>query len=222
MPVEMRRDAGPPEDPDAAAMARLQALFVRLDRLTVDDLGRIALSARDEERQAALRAEASRAAAASGRTALLVEAVEAARETVLRRFGEGIYRPTFAGLNWGISMGPAESRIAIVEAIEDAAAAAVVQDVLDPDVYEELSLDADHLVALARGGPPEGVLRFPWRSGLAMQLTTALVVAVIVVPLVLSTGVFGLLVAGTVGAILVAARRTGRGSGPRDRGGPRD
>jgi len=131
---------------------------------------------------------------------------------VLRRFGEGMYRPTWAGLNWGISMGSAESRAAVVEAIEDAAAAAVVQDAIDPDTYEELSLDADHLVALAHGGPSEGALRFPSRSGLAMRLTTIFVVFVMLVPIGLATGMLGVVAIAAVVIILVAATRASRGS----------
>jgi hypothetical protein len=143
---------------DARARVRLEALFEGFDRLTPDELARIGLR-RDHGQARRSQLDAVEAAAAAhGRTALLEEARTSARDTVLNRYSAGGLHPTWVGLNWGLSQGRIEDRVAIVEALEDAAAVAVVADVVDPDVADALSLDAEHLVGLAAGEANEGAL----------------------------------------------------------------
>ena len=86
------------------------------------------------------------------------QARDGARETVLRRYAAGTLHPTWVALNWGISQGTVEDRVAIVEALADAAAAAVVADALDPDVADALALDAGQVVGMAAGSASEGAL----------------------------------------------------------------
>jgi hypothetical protein len=51
-----------------------------------------------------------------------------------------------------------DDRVSVVQALEDAAAAAVVADVVDRDVVDALSVDAEHLVDLSAGDVSDGSL----------------------------------------------------------------
>ncbi len=74
------------------------------------------------------------------------------------RYASGSLNPTFVGLNWGLSQGTVESRVAIAETLADAAAAAVVADALDPEIAAALALDAASITNLAAGEASEGSL----------------------------------------------------------------
>jgi hypothetical protein len=149
-------DTGP--DGEAQARARVDELFERFNNLTPVELGHIGLQRQDAEHHRSRMAAVEAAAEASGRSALLGEARAEARDVVLRRYGEGTLNPTWVGLNWGISGGPAEDRAAIVVALADAASAAVVEDLVGPEITEPLSIDADHVLGLAGGAAYEGAL----------------------------------------------------------------
>lgn len=150
--------ADPDPDGTLAAQARLQTLFRAFDRLTPDELARIGYRpAADEEREALL-AAVDEAAERTGRTALVDEARSLTWAMVLRRFGDGTLHPTWLALNWGLSSGTAEDRVAIAEILADAAAATVVEDALEPGVAEALRLDADDILGLAGGVVSEGAL----------------------------------------------------------------
>ena len=98
------------------------------------------------------------AARQADRAVLLGEARSRARDTVLQRYAAGMLHPTWVALNWGISQGTTEDRVAIIEALEDAAAAAVVEDLVDPEVAEALALDAGQILRMAAGDVSEGSL----------------------------------------------------------------
>jgi hypothetical protein len=149
---------GPEQSGEAEAHARLEALFALFDRLTPDELARIGLRGLDAEARRELMQAVEAAARTSDRSQLLGEARSRARETVLRRYAEGGLHPTWVGLNWGISQGTVEDRVAIIEALEDAAAASVVEDLVDPEVAESLALDAGHVLDMAAGDVSEGSL----------------------------------------------------------------
>jgi len=143
---------------EAAARARLEALFAGIDRLTPAELGRLGYRlAADEEREELLDAVEA-AATQTGRTALVDEARGLARDAVLRRYAEGTLNPTWVALNWGVSQGTVEDRVAIVETLADAAAAVVVADALDPEVAAAFALDAQEIVGLSTGAASEGSL----------------------------------------------------------------
>ena len=150
---EHERDLG-----EQRARARLEKLFEGLDRLTPDELARMGMRRDHGEARASLLRVVTEAAEKSGRTALLDEARTAAREAVLNRYSAGSLHPTFIGLNWSLSQGTVDDRVAVVEAVEDAAAAAVVADVVDPEVADALSVDAEHLVELSAGDVSDGSL----------------------------------------------------------------
>ncbi len=151
-----RPDTGPAGE--AAARARVDALFERFNRLTPAELAHIGLQREDPERHRARMEAVEAAAEESGRSVLLGEARAEARELVLRRYGEGTLNPTWVGLNWAVSGGPAEDRAAVSLALSDAAAAAAVEDLLARDVVDALSIDAEHVLGLASGDAYEGAL----------------------------------------------------------------
>jgi hypothetical protein len=211
-------------DDDAAARGRLERLFADLDRLTPDELGRIGLRPAAPEERRELRAAVDEAARRTGRGALVEEARQSAVDAVLGRYAAGGLRPTFVGLNWGLSQGTVEDRVAIAEAVSDAAAAAVVEDALDPKVAAALALDARQVVGLAAGRAAEGSLSRaldvpddpdlgPSEAGRRLRLAAAAVVvaaSVMLWTLPLATEGAIVLVAVTVaavGALVVANRR---------------
>ncbi len=218
-----RSRPGSAADPEAAARARVEGLFAAFDRLTPDELARIGLRRGDEADREALLSAVGSAAAATDRERLIVEARDGAREAVLRRYAEGTLHPTWLALNWGLSQGTVEDRVAIVEALADAAAAAVVADVLDPEVAAALSLDAEQVVGLAAGSASDGALARALQQPLDPELgrSPARRRAFLLLPL--AAVVLGALGAGTApgllafglvlliaGAIAVAAGRRSR------------
>jgi hypothetical protein len=151
-----RPDTGP--EGENAARLRVDALFERFNNLTPTELAHIGLQRQDPEHHRDRMEAVEAAAEASGRSVLLGEARAEARELVLRRYGEGTLNPTWIGLNWGISGGAAEDRASISVALADAASAAVVEDLVSPEIAGELLIDAEHVLGLASGDAYEGAL----------------------------------------------------------------
>jgi hypothetical protein len=161
----MTDTAGPPEDGAAAARLRLETLFAAIDRLTPDELARIGYQAPPEDERDDRLDAIDEAARRTGRVGLVDAARDAAREAVMHRYAAGTFHPTFVGLNWGISQGPVADRVAIAEALADAAAAVVVEDALDPEIASSFAADAAAITGLALGDASDGsfarVLREP-------------------------------------------------------------
>jgi hypothetical protein len=145
-------------DDEAGARARLVALFETFNRLTPDELAHIGLWRDDGPSREELLDLVEAAARRSGRSVLLGEARAEARDLVLRRYAQGGLHPTWVGLNWGLSQGTTEDRVAIVEALADAAAAEVVRDLVPEAVGAAMALDAGHILGLASGEASEGAL----------------------------------------------------------------
>lgn len=143
---------------EAAARARVDALFARFNDLTPTDLAHLDLQREEAERRRPQLDAIDEAARASGRTELVRKARDEARRFVLSRFDEAAMSPTWLGPAWGVSTGGVEDRVAIVEAIADAAAATVVADIVAPDVVHALAADAEHLLGFADGEAFEGAL----------------------------------------------------------------
>lgn len=149
-------------DGAAAATARVEAFAAELDRLGLEDLGQIVVSATDPARDAA-RDEAERAADVAGLGALLAAARIRVRDHVLRIYGEGLYRPTMVGLNWGLSEGRTQDRVAAILAAQDAVTAAVAEPWLSEAAFVALTGPFE---LISRGAPVDASLRFiePARS----------------------------------------------------------
>lgn len=112
---------------------RIGPFLDALARLNLDDLGMVALPEPDREARAALLQRALESADAAGRHAAIVEAPVRARDALFASFAGRAYDPTWFGLNWGRSLGRATDRARLIAAVEDAAVAEIVADVLDPD-----------------------------------------------------------------------------------------
>ena len=204
---------------ELAARERLETLVRAFDRLTPDELARIGFRPAPDEERDRLRDAVDEAARRTGRVRLVDEARAAAREAVMKRYSAGTFHPTFVGLNWGLSQGRVEDRVAIAGTLADAAAAAVVEDALDPEIATELALDAAAITGLAAGEASEGSLAHALRAaedpelrpgpraGEARRVAVLATVAVTVVAV--GTGIIGAAAAGVVAGIRAMARRGG-------------
>ena len=110
----------------------------------------------DTTRHAA-RERAGAAAAAAGRAALLIEAAAAAREGTLRAFALGGFSGTWAATEMSASVANAGDRVAAAAAFEEAAMAAVVEDLVDDETLEQLRATANELDR-STGLPAPGAL----------------------------------------------------------------
>ena len=111
----------------AERIATLKSAVGGLDR---EDVQRISLPLPDEPRRDAL-GRAVAAAAAAGRSDVLAGTRSALRHEALVRYRRAMLRPTWVGLNWGVSSGTVDDRMAIVAALDEAAVLAVTEDLLD-------------------------------------------------------------------------------------------
>ena len=171
IPAMTDPDAAPPADPLAAFLAEL-------GRFSVDDLAMVALPEPDPDERAALLQRAVDAAHAADRREELAAAPARAREQLFRAWSRRGYEPTWFGLNWGRSLGRADDRARLVAAVEDAAVAAVVADLLSAEDVGALREPFEIATSMAGAGPvvesdrprlaeasaPSSSSRRPWRS----------------------------------------------------------
>jgi len=135
--------------PDHAAADRLDAFLARLDRLALEDLRLLALPLPDPVERAALLAEVDRVAGESRRSELVAEGRHRSKEAIFRAYNRHQYDPTWAGLNWGRSLGTTRDRLGLVLAAEDAAVAAVLSDLLDEDTVITLTEPFERAAGMA-------------------------------------------------------------------------
>jgi len=186
---------------ESAARARVDDLLERMSRV---DLQVVVVAPPDAGRVAA-RDRARAAAKVAGRTILFDEAVTAARETTLRAFARGGFSGTWAANDWSISIANANDRAAAAAAFEEAAMAAVVEDLVDEETLEVLRATSGEL-GRATGLPSPGAL-----SALTARLATGTgplqVVGLVLVVLLgsLLAGIFGATVGLMVFALMSAA-----------------
>jgi hypothetical protein len=138
--------------PDAPTADRVRLFLERLDRLSVDDLSVLALAPSDPSELDRLREQAELVAEAAGRRSQLAAAVRQAHQLVVQAFSFRGLEPTWFGLNWGRALSRADDRARLLAAVEDAAMAAVVEDLL-PDEAAGLA-DPFELAASMRGSAP--------------------------------------------------------------------
>jgi hypothetical protein len=204
------------ERPDPRARARVADVLARFERIDPEALSLIALPTPDAARREALRAEVDAAAGRTGRTGLLAEAEDEAREIVFRRFSESGFRPQPFGLNWLQSLGTAPDRAATAIAVVDAVAAAVVEDELPDEVVVELTAPFETLVTADLPGAGATLVGLEARPAWARAVLLVLAVGSAAVAVVIAaTGnpialLFGVLPVALIVAILRADRRARR------------
>ena len=208
---------------ERAARERLDAFFRALDRLTPDELARIGFRPAPEDERDALRDAIDEAATRTGRVALVDEAREAAIAAVTSRYSAGSFHPTFVGLNWGLSQGTVEDRVAIAATLADAAAAIAVEDALDPDLATAAALDAASITGMARGEAYAGSLAHALRDPDDPELRIGprarrargfgLAVAIATAAVTVGFGAVVGVVAGIAAGVRSIARRGSGGSG---------
>jgi hypothetical protein len=122
------------------------------------------------------------------------DARAATRDEVTRAYSHAMYQPTLIGLNWGLSSGTTEDRIAAAVAAEDAAIAEVAKDVVDRDLYDRLRAPFDLLAAMH---PPAT----PRRASGWTRRFPMLILAVVIGSFAIYASQFGLI----AGAIPIVA-----------------
>lgn len=153
--IEPNRLSAPGE---AAARARVEALYAAADRLGPPDLWLSPVPRRDLEEREVLLAALERVADAHGRGALLDEARTWLRDALEAR---AVSRWTAeTGATGQVIAGRPEDAAAIVLAIEDAVSVAVTEDLLDPGGAATLANPGRQLLGIASlpdgpGGPGE-------------------------------------------------------------------
>ncbi|MFL5680008.1 MAG: hypothetical protein ACJ77B_05345, partial [Chloroflexota bacterium] len=101
----------------------------------------------------------------AGRGPLLESAPRRARDGALVEYSQSGYRPTWVGvLNWGVSAGRSQDRVAAALALEDAVIGIVVEDIAAEDDVTALTAPYDLLTRGAIGGPPSESLAFALKS----------------------------------------------------------
>ena len=194
-------------DPDAvAARARVEAVLERLKRV---GLQVVVVAPPDETRRVA-RDRARDAAITAGRGALLDEAVAAARDVAIRAFAGSAFTGTWAATEMAASVASAGDRVAAAAAFEEAATAAVVEDLVDGDTLAVLRSTSEELVelsgipqpgSLSALGSPGGAIRSPLQLALVAGL--GIIVALVGFAVGGAQGVIVLLLALAIVASLV-------------------
>jgi hypothetical protein len=191
-------------DADRAARDRVANL---LERFTRVGLQVVVVSPPDATRLAA-RDLARAAAKNAGRGALLDEAAAAARETTIRSFARAGFSGTWAATDMSVSVASAGDRVAAAAALEEAAMAAVVEDLVDDETLDVLQASANELVRSSALPPPGSLsaLASPAAASIRgpVQIATLIALAIVSAAIWLTVGaaagftalVFGLLLAG--------------------------
>jgi hypothetical protein len=138
---------------EAPAVDRTAVFLATLSRFNVDDLAVLALPEPDPGQRTALLARAITAAEEAGRLDEVRAAPGRAREIIVQAFSFRAYDPTWFGLNWGRSLGRADDRARLLAAVEDAAIAAVVADLLPEDDVAGLREPFERIASMAGTAP---------------------------------------------------------------------
>jgi hypothetical protein len=138
----------------ADARARVERFLAELDHVGIEDVALVSLPAADVAARASARSTAVTAAGAAGLGPYLTKTREDVRARVIRMYDRNMYQPTWAGLNFGRSLGTIEDRVAVAAAFEDAAIGTVAMDVVSADVTEELAEPMRLLIAMHPNEPP--------------------------------------------------------------------
>lgn len=159
---------------------RVAPFLERLSRLSLDDLAMLALPEPDAATRNELLQRALDAGVAAGRGAEAREAPARARDAIVRSFSFRGYDATWFGLNWGRSIGRATDRARLIAAVEDAAVAEVVADLLPSDDVGALR-EPFELVSSMAGTAPLANPRLDSKAGFVVVGAAWLVGALSVV-----------------------------------------
>jgi hypothetical protein len=183
------------------ARARVDAVLdalrrVNLQVMVVGQPDLVRLEARDRARELA---------AVAGRGRLLESAAAAGREAAIGGFARSGFTGTWAATEMSASVTRAEDRIAAAAAFEEAAMAAVVEDLADEETLDVLRSAADQL-GLSNRIPAPGALdvigRVPAVSSAGRQASIVLGIGLV---LAMIAGVYGGLPMGILVFALAAA-----------------
>ena len=152
-PVHRPSEADPDDAGLAAARDRLDDLFESLEHVELQ----IVVVDPPDDRRLDARDRAKTAAIVGGRHALFDEATAAARQVALKGYARGGFTGTWAFTDMAISVATADDRLAAAAALEEAAMAAVVEDLVDAETVRILRSTADSLASMT-GLPTPGSL----------------------------------------------------------------
>jgi hypothetical protein len=167
-----------------AARARLVDLFERSERV---ELQVVVVAPPDDERLAA-RDHARTAAIVAGRHALLDEAMTGARRATLDAYARSGFSGTWAFTDMAMSIATSDDRLAAAAAFEEAAMAAVVEDLVDADTLEVLRSTADRLASMT-GLPAPGALSSIASSRGSIRRPLGVAIAVLIIFMIFGIGV---------------------------------
>jgi hypothetical protein len=209
---DQRTVAAPDDRATAAARERVRAV---LDKATRINLGVVLVPRPDEARLEARRIGTS-AAVMAGRRALMEEATGAARSIVLESFARSGFSGTWAATEMSMSVAGPADRMAAAAAFEEAAMAAVVEDLdVDDETLDVLRVTAMELTGLGSLPVPGSLSSIASvatvRRPLQIVVVAAFVLAILAIVATASLGI-GIVVLG-LGASL-AATLSRRSSSP--------
>jgi len=145
-------------EPEAFPMdVRIDALKGVVAALDREDVQRISLPLPDDARRAAL-ARAVAAAEAADRGPELAGLRKRMRHEAFVRYDRALLRPTWLGLNWGLSSGTSEDRAAVAAALDEAAVLAIADDLLSEADRDVLGWAAEVLLGSAAHDTDPGSL----------------------------------------------------------------
>ena len=209
------REAVGDDDVVADAQARVDAFERELARLGLEDFRQVVVAATPSADREAARRTATDIAERRGLVDVLSEARERSRRYVVRCFDEGLYQPTIVGLNWGLSDGPVEDRVAAAFAVEDAVTAAVVEPFAPESALMALTGPFE---LISRGHPADTTVSFvdarptpevevPSPSGSSERARSRAIPTIVVGLLVVvgfATGLYVVVVAAIMVALVLA------------------
>jgi len=212
----LRRSEADPTDPGAtAARARVERL---LEEMTRVDLQVIVVSPPDPTRLAA-EERARDAALLAGRDMLLRDATAAARDATIQLFARAGFSGTWAFTETAISVATADDRVAAAAAFEEAAMAAVVEDLVDPETVEILRSTSDQYERFGGLPSPGSLSAFTAPAGKMIRGPLQVAILALFVVVCFAIGLFagssfGLVLLALGGAVVAAMARRYRRRGP--------
>jgi hypothetical protein len=212
----LRRSDAASTDPGAeAARARVERL---LEEMTRVDLQVIVVSAPDATRLAA-EERARDEALLAGRDTLLRDATAAVRAATIELFARAGFSGTWAFTEAAISVATADDRVAAAAAFEEAAMAAVVEDLVDPETLEILRSTSDQYERFGRLPSPGSLSAVAAPAGKMIRGPLQVAIVALFVVVCFAIGLFagssfGLVLLALGVAILAAMARRYRRPSP--------